>query len=243
MAAADGGRGARPRRGILEAVQRAIDGGAGTACHLGDDAGTTPLVEQKQDPGAERLDATAGLAEESHHPSSLPSVEPKAYGHRGGSPGLEWCLATSLVAQWVPLLEIFAAPGRRSILWTRVSVKRIQVIDAGRNCTYGLFAASEKDFVALFPGERLAWRSPTRNPRAARGQACGRHPRKALGAPSQRSRSRNPRNAVLRPRLQEEAVSDPPRGWHRRTVLQRSTAQAPGDLIQVQCRLFSACVS
>lgn len=31
-------------------------------------------------------------------------------------------------------------------------MKNIQVIDDGRNCTYGLFAASDRDFEALFPG-------------------------------------------------------------------------------------------
>jgi hypothetical protein len=74
---------------ILESVERAVDGGASAAGHLGDSAGDNPLVEQQQDPGAERLDAAAGLAEESHHPASLPSVEPKGYRHRGGSPGVE----------------------------------------------------------------------------------------------------------------------------------------------------------
>jgi hypothetical protein len=32
-------------------------------------------------------------------------------------------------------------------------VKNILVIDDARNCTYSLFAASDKDFDALFPGE------------------------------------------------------------------------------------------
>ena len=43
----------------------------------------------RPDPRAERLDAAAGLLKEPLHPSSLPSVEPKAYRHRGGSPGNE----------------------------------------------------------------------------------------------------------------------------------------------------------
>jgi hypothetical protein len=76
------------------------------AGHLGDDTGHNSLVEQQEDPGAERLDPAAGLLEEPLHPSSLPSVEPKAYRHRGGSPELECCLATSLVAQLVPLLDL-----------------------------------------------------------------------------------------------------------------------------------------
>jgi hypothetical protein len=91
---------------VLEAVDRPVDGGAGTARHLGNFRWLVPSVKQEQDPGAERLDAAAGLLEESDHSSSLPSVEPKDYVHPGGSPGLEWCLATSLVAQLVPLSDL-----------------------------------------------------------------------------------------------------------------------------------------
>jgi hypothetical protein len=45
---------------ILEAVQRAVHGGAGAAHHLGDDAGDDPFVEQQQDSGARGLDPGCG---------------------------------------------------------------------------------------------------------------------------------------------------------------------------------------
>jgi len=100
---------------ILEAVDGAVRGGAGAAREDGNFRRLMPSVEQKQDPGAERLDPAEGLLEDPLHPSSLPSVEPKDYGHRGGSPELEWCLATSLVAQLVPSLDL-SDPGSVQVI-------------------------------------------------------------------------------------------------------------------------------
>jgi hypothetical protein len=91
---------------ILEAVHGSVHGGASAACEDGNFRRLMAPMEQQQDPGAERLDPAAGLLEQPLHPSSLPSIDPKAYRHRGGSPGLECCLATSLVAQLVPPLDL-----------------------------------------------------------------------------------------------------------------------------------------
>lgn len=93
----------------LPQVLEAVDGGAGSASENGNFRGLVASVKQQQDAGAERLDPAASLLEESLHPSSLRSVDPKAYRHPGGSPGLEWCLATSLAASW-SLLPIFLIP-------------------------------------------------------------------------------------------------------------------------------------
>jgi hypothetical protein len=59
---------------VFEAADRPVHRGAGAARHLGNFRWLVPSVKKQKDPGAERLDAAAGLLDRSGHSSSLPSA-------------------------------------------------------------------------------------------------------------------------------------------------------------------------